>query len=209
MIFVLAYCLVWFELMHFHLFHAKYLCWTHWRQVSDIWAKMVIASIPVIYLYKINGRVYFSRNNLERSLCWSTHGGVRLYVSGDLCWGLGQVQQSYDTGPFCPHAVPQTPVVAIMTTGGGMRSLTALYGSLRGLKKLNVLDCATYLTGLSGTTWWVGLGSPAGVSLMTPKCWRRLGLVYSSLPVITSQQFYFLIFFQNWQNKVVSWGKVT
>ncbi|NWV56194.1 PA24E phospholipase, partial [Daphoenositta chrysoptera] len=47
----------------------------------------------------------------------------------------------------------EMPVVAIMTTGGGMRSLTALYGSLRGLKKLNVLDCATYLTGLSGTTW--------------------------------------------------------
>ncbi|NWR58200.1 PA24E phospholipase, partial [Bucorvus abyssinicus] len=47
----------------------------------------------------------------------------------------------------------ETPVVAIMTTGGGMRSLTALYGSLRGLKKLDVLDCATYLTGLSGTTW--------------------------------------------------------
>lgn len=54
--------------------------------------------------------------------------------------------------PFCP-CVAQMPVVAIMTTGGGMRSLTALYGSLRGLKKLNVLDCATYLTGLSGTTW--------------------------------------------------------
>ncbi|NXH21733.1 PA24E phospholipase, partial [Bucco capensis] len=47
----------------------------------------------------------------------------------------------------------ETPVVAIMTTGGGMRSLTALYGSLRGLKKLGVLECATYLTGLSGTTW--------------------------------------------------------
>ncbi|XP_068802079.1 cytosolic phospholipase A2 epsilon-like isoform X2 [Struthio camelus] len=47
----------------------------------------------------------------------------------------------------------EVPVVAIMTTGGGMRSLTALYGSLLGLKKLNVLDCATYLTGLSGTTW--------------------------------------------------------
>ncbi|NXY31381.1 PA24E phospholipase, partial [Pomatorhinus ruficollis] len=47
----------------------------------------------------------------------------------------------------------EAPVVAVMTTGGGMRSLTALYGSLRGLKKLNVLDCATYLTGLSGTTW--------------------------------------------------------
>uniref|UniRef100_A0A8C5TYN6 PLA2c domain-containing protein n=1 Tax=Malurus cyaneus samueli TaxID=2593467 RepID=A0A8C5TYN6_9PASS len=47
----------------------------------------------------------------------------------------------------------EAPVVAIMTTGGGMRSLTALYGSLRGLKKLGILDCATYLTGLSGTTW--------------------------------------------------------
>ncbi|KAL2303572.1 hypothetical protein Nmel_008847 [Mimus melanotis] len=47
----------------------------------------------------------------------------------------------------------EAPVVAVMTTGGGMRSLTALYGSLRGLKKLNILDCATYLTGLSGTTW--------------------------------------------------------
>uniref|UniRef100_A0A663LL85 Phospholipase A2 n=1 Tax=Athene cunicularia TaxID=194338 RepID=A0A663LL85_ATHCN len=57
-----------------------------------------------------------------------------------------------DASPFCP-CVAQTPVVAIMTTGGGMRSLTALYGSLRGLKKLNILDCATYLTGLSGTTW--------------------------------------------------------
>uniref|UniRef100_A0A8C4KT04 Phospholipase A2 n=1 Tax=Dromaius novaehollandiae TaxID=8790 RepID=A0A8C4KT04_DRONO len=47
----------------------------------------------------------------------------------------------------------ETPVVAIMTTGGGMRSLTALYGTLLGLKKLHLLDCATYLTGLSGTTW--------------------------------------------------------
>ncbi|XP_019407915.1 PREDICTED: cytosolic phospholipase A2 epsilon-like [Crocodylus porosus] len=47
----------------------------------------------------------------------------------------------------------ETPVIAIMTTGGGMRSLTTTYGSLSGLKKLNLLDCATYLTGLSGTTW--------------------------------------------------------
>uniref|UniRef100_A0A8C8VR71 Phospholipase A2 n=1 Tax=Pelusios castaneus TaxID=367368 RepID=A0A8C8VR71_9SAUR len=47
----------------------------------------------------------------------------------------------------------EIPVVAIMTTGGGMRSLTTTYGSLLGLKKLNVIDCAMYLTGLSGTTW--------------------------------------------------------
>ncbi|KAL7992413.1 hypothetical protein Chor_016669, partial [Crotalus horridus] len=47
----------------------------------------------------------------------------------------------------------EVPVVAIMTTGGSMRSLTACFGSLRGLQKLNLLDCATYLSGLSGTTW--------------------------------------------------------
>uniref|UniRef100_A0A8D0HBB1 Phospholipase A2 n=1 Tax=Sphenodon punctatus TaxID=8508 RepID=A0A8D0HBB1_SPHPU len=47
----------------------------------------------------------------------------------------------------------EVPVVAIMTTGGGLRSLTTAYGSLLCLKKLNLLDCATYLTCLSGTTW--------------------------------------------------------
>ncbi|XP_015685005.1 cytosolic phospholipase A2 epsilon-like, partial [Protobothrops mucrosquamatus] len=47
----------------------------------------------------------------------------------------------------------EVPVIAIMTTGGGTRSFTAMYGSLLGLQKLNLLDCITYLTGLSGTTW--------------------------------------------------------
>ncbi|XP_062974521.1 cytosolic phospholipase A2 epsilon-like [Elgaria multicarinata webbii] len=47
----------------------------------------------------------------------------------------------------------EVPVVAVMTTGGGTRSFTAMYGSLLGLQKLNLLDCITYITGLSGTTW--------------------------------------------------------
>ncbi|KAM6335847.1 cytosolic phospholipase A2 epsilon-like [Podargus strigoides] len=47
----------------------------------------------------------------------------------------------------------EVPVVAIITTGGGLKSMTGLYGSLMGLKKLNVLDCVTYISGLSGTTW--------------------------------------------------------
>ncbi|NXU04383.1 PA24E phospholipase, partial [Buphagus erythrorhynchus] len=44
-------------------------------------------------------------------------------------------------------------MVAITTTGGGTRSLTAMYGSLLGLQKLNLLDCISYIGGLSGTTW--------------------------------------------------------
>uniref|UniRef100_A0A8B9S5Q8 Phospholipase A2 n=1 Tax=Apteryx owenii TaxID=8824 RepID=A0A8B9S5Q8_APTOW len=47
----------------------------------------------------------------------------------------------------------EVPVVAITTTGGGTRSLTAMYGSLLGLQKLNLLDCISYIAGLSGTTW--------------------------------------------------------
>ncbi|NXE46910.1 PA24E phospholipase, partial [Casuarius casuarius] len=51
------------------------------------------------------------------------------------------------------EASHRVPVVAITTTGGGTRSLTAMYGSLLGLQKLNLLDCISYISGLSGTTW--------------------------------------------------------
>ncbi|XP_015264097.1 PREDICTED: cytosolic phospholipase A2 epsilon-like [Gekko japonicus] len=47
----------------------------------------------------------------------------------------------------------EVPIVAAMTTAGGVRSMTAMYGSVRALQKLNVLDCISYITGLSGTTW--------------------------------------------------------
>ncbi|XP_042315988.1 cytosolic phospholipase A2 epsilon-like [Sceloporus undulatus] len=47
----------------------------------------------------------------------------------------------------------EVPVVAIMTTGGGFRALTALYVHLLMIQRLGVLDCVSYLTGLSGTTW--------------------------------------------------------
>uniref|UniRef100_A0A8C8ATB1 PLA2c domain-containing protein n=1 Tax=Otus sunia TaxID=257818 RepID=A0A8C8ATB1_9STRI len=47
----------------------------------------------------------------------------------------------------------EVPVVAIITTGGGLKSMTGLYGSLMALKKLNLLDCVSYISGLSGTTW--------------------------------------------------------
>ncbi|XP_042315936.1 cytosolic phospholipase A2 epsilon-like [Sceloporus undulatus] len=47
----------------------------------------------------------------------------------------------------------EVPIVAVMTTAGGVRSMTAMYGSLLGLQKLNLLDCISYVTGLSGTTW--------------------------------------------------------
>uniref|UniRef100_A0A8C6V778 Phospholipase A2 n=1 Tax=Naja naja TaxID=35670 RepID=A0A8C6V778_NAJNA len=47
----------------------------------------------------------------------------------------------------------EVPVVAIMATGGGARAFTALHGHLLGLQKLNLLDCFTYISGSSGSTW--------------------------------------------------------
>ncbi|OWK62667.1 Cytosolic phospholipase A2 epsilon [Lonchura striata] len=47
----------------------------------------------------------------------------------------------------------EVPVVAIMTTGGGTRALTALYAHLLSVQEMNVLNCVSYITGLSGTTW--------------------------------------------------------
>ncbi|XP_078089378.1 cytosolic phospholipase A2 zeta [Mustelus asterias] len=47
----------------------------------------------------------------------------------------------------------QVPVVAILASGGGMRAMTSLYGVLLGLQKLQILDCITYMFGVSGSTW--------------------------------------------------------
>nr|XP_020865071.1 cytosolic phospholipase A2 epsilon isoform X2 [Phascolarctos cinereus] len=47
----------------------------------------------------------------------------------------------------------EVPLVAIMATGGGLRSMTSMYGHLLGLQKLNILNCTSYITGLSGASW--------------------------------------------------------
>ncbi|XP_015277946.1 PREDICTED: cytosolic phospholipase A2 epsilon-like [Gekko japonicus] len=47
----------------------------------------------------------------------------------------------------------EVPVVAVMATGGGARAFTALHGNLFGLQKLNLLDCLSYISGSSGSTW--------------------------------------------------------
>ncbi|XP_074854966.1 cytosolic phospholipase A2 zeta-like [Carettochelys insculpta] len=49
----------------------------------------------------------------------------------------------------------EVPVVAILGSGGGIRALTSLYGSLSGLQQLSLLDSTMYLCGISGSTWCV------------------------------------------------------
>ncbi|KAM5240903.1 cytosolic phospholipase A2 delta [Hipposideros larvatus] len=47
----------------------------------------------------------------------------------------------------------EVPIVGIMATGGGARAMTSLFGHLLALKKLGLLDCVTYFSGISGATW--------------------------------------------------------
>ncbi|XP_007933518.1 cytosolic phospholipase A2 delta [Orycteropus afer afer] len=47
----------------------------------------------------------------------------------------------------------EVPIVGIMATGGGARAMTSLYGHLLALQKLGLLDCVTYFSGTSGSTW--------------------------------------------------------
>ncbi|MBN3285337.1 PA24F phospholipase, partial [Polyodon spathula] len=51
-----------------------------------------------------------------------------------------------------PHP-EEVPVVAVVGSGGGVRAMTSLLGSLLGLQRLDLLDTVTYIAGVSGSTW--------------------------------------------------------
>ncbi|XP_029925717.1 cytosolic phospholipase A2 zeta-like [Myripristis murdjan] len=52
-----------------------------------------------------------------------------------------------------PPEFEKVPVIAVVGSGGGTRAMTGLFGSLRGLQQIGVLDAVTYITGVSGSTW--------------------------------------------------------
>ncbi|XP_026559822.1 cytosolic phospholipase A2 beta-like [Pseudonaja textilis] len=47
----------------------------------------------------------------------------------------------------------EVPVIALLATGGGLRAMISLYAHLSAFQKLNLLDCITYITSASGSTW--------------------------------------------------------
>ncbi|KAF5891469.1 cytosolic phospholipase A2 zeta-like, partial [Clarias magur] len=47
----------------------------------------------------------------------------------------------------------KVPTVAVVCSGGGSRSMTGTFGSLKGLQSLGLLDVITYITSVSGSTW--------------------------------------------------------
>lgn len=47
----------------------------------------------------------------------------------------------------------QVPVVAVLGSVGGFRAVVGFAGVMKALFESGVLDCATYIAGLSGSTW--------------------------------------------------------
>ncbi|XP_069497488.1 cytosolic phospholipase A2 [Ambystoma mexicanum] len=47
------------------------------------------------------------------------------------------------------------PVIAILGSGGGFRAMVGFSGVMKALFQSGVFDCATYLAGLSGSTWYM------------------------------------------------------
>ncbi|XP_044295090.1 cytosolic phospholipase A2 [Varanus komodoensis] len=52
-------------------------------------------------------------------------------------------------------SVRDVPVIAILGSGGGFRATVGFAGVMKALYESGVLDCATYIAGLSGSTWYM------------------------------------------------------
>ncbi|XP_053488689.1 cytosolic phospholipase A2 zeta-like isoform X1 [Ictalurus furcatus] len=63
----------------------------------------------------------------------------------------------------------QVPTVAVVCSGGSSRAMTGMYGSMKGLKSLGLLDAISYITSVSGSTW-------ATASLYSDPLWSKGGL---------------------------------
>uniref|UniRef100_A0A8B9H6U4 Phospholipase A2 n=1 Tax=Astyanax mexicanus TaxID=7994 RepID=A0A8B9H6U4_ASTMX len=56
---------------------------------------------------------------------------------------------------FLPSSPREVPVVAVVGSGGGFRAMVGFSGVMKALYESGVLDCATYVAGLSGSTWYM------------------------------------------------------
>ncbi|XP_055043160.2 cytosolic phospholipase A2 [Misgurnus anguillicaudatus] len=54
-----------------------------------------------------------------------------------------------------PSSAHEVPVIAVLGSGGGFRAMVGFSGVMKALYESGVLDCVTYVAGLSGSTWYM------------------------------------------------------
>nr|XP_002127884.2 cytosolic phospholipase A2 isoform X4 [Ciona intestinalis] len=56
-----------------------------------------------------------------------------------------------------PRSLRETPTIAILGSGGGFRAMTGMSGAVKALNDSGILNCATYICGLSGSSWYLSV----------------------------------------------------
>lgn len=67
--------------------------------------------------------------------------------------------------------IERVPTIAIVCSGGGYRAMLYCLGALLGAQKAGILDAATYMVGLSGSTWAISGWLLSGKSLQAYHDW--------------------------------------
>uniref|UniRef100_A0A3P8WHJ5 Phospholipase A2 n=1 Tax=Cynoglossus semilaevis TaxID=244447 RepID=A0A3P8WHJ5_CYNSE len=69
------------------------------------------------------------------------------------------IKKLLDMEKLCFQGLTSTryhvPVIAVAGSGGGFRAMVAFSGVMKALFESGVLDCVTYVAGLSGSTWYM------------------------------------------------------
>lgn len=63
------------------------------------------------------------------------------------------------------RSIDAVPVIALVESGGGYRAMTCSLGWHVGAAKMGLMDAVTYMVGLSGSTWSIGLWVLSGLSI--------------------------------------------
>lgn len=58
-------------------------------------------------------------------------------------------------GDRAPETDKQVPIMAVLGSGGGFRAMICLSGAVKALYESGVLQCASYISGLSGSSWYI------------------------------------------------------
>lgn len=58
-------------------------------------------------------------------------------------------------GTKAPDTDKQVPIIGVLGSGGGFRAMTCLSGAIKALHESHIIDCVTYISGLSGSSWFI------------------------------------------------------
>uniref|UniRef100_A0A8B9UM38 PLA2c domain-containing protein n=1 Tax=Anas zonorhyncha TaxID=75864 RepID=A0A8B9UM38_9AVES len=103
-------------------------------------------------------------------------------VSSDLSEGeIKAIQKRRERVKTCLHELldDKVPNIVVLGSGGGLRAMIALLGTLVELKNQNILDAVMYLCGVSGSTWCMSM-------LYTDSKWsEKLSLEENLINILT------------------------